>query len=454
MTLALTRELAARATHSRYEALPAVVQAEVARAFLNWAGCALGGCQDPAVRAAVAADAAMGGGGPATVIGHVRRTDLAAAAFLNCLSSSVLAFDDTHLATVTHPTGPVAAALLAYADRHPVSGEAFANALALGIEIQCRLSNLLMQPPARYNLGWYITGVTGPVGAAAAVTRLMQLGVEQTTWALGLAAAQAAGMRSTHGSMAGAVVPAHAARCGLSAAVLASQGFTCTATALEGSAGYVEVFGAGADLQVAVSGFGERFELLANAYKPYPCGIVIHPVIDACLELAAQLQGRQVERLSLRVHPLARKLADRPQPGDVFEAVVSLQHWAAASLLRGRAGVAEGGLACLAAPDVAALRARITVDADESLARDAAVVQARLSDGSLLRAEVAHARGSLARPLTDDELDAKFDRQARDLLDEPAVERLRQLCRGVAALPDVGSALRQLWTQAAHAPRP
>lgn len=448
MALALTRELAALAVASRFETLPTAIQQEAARAFLNWVGCALGGAQEPAVLAAVAADAAQGGGGPATVIGHARRSDLPGAAFLNCLSSAILAFDDTHLATVTHPTGPVAATLLAYAELHPVSGADFANALALGIEIQCRLSNLLMLPPARYSLGWYITGVTGPIGAAAAVGKVMGLDEAHMTWALGLAAAQASGLRSTHGSMAGAVVPAFAARSGLSAALLAAQGFTCTPTSLEGGSGFVEMFGPGADLSQVLEGFGGYSEMRANAYKPYPCGIVVHPVIDACLDIASQLQGRQVERLSLRVPPLTMELSNRPEPRDIFEAVVSLQHWAAASLLRGRAGVAEGAPDCVHAPEVAAMRARIHAEADASLARDATLAEARLGDGTVLFARVDHARGSLSRPLTDTELDAKFVRQACGPLGETASGHLRGLCRGLADLPDVGRALAPLWSPA------
>lgn len=448
MTPALTRELAALAVTSRHSSLPSVVQAEAARAFLNWVGCTLGGCREPAVLAALRADAALGGSGPATVLGHARRSDLTGAAFLNCLSSAILAFDDTHLATVTHPSGPVAAALLAYAEAHPVSGEEFANALVLGIEIQCRLSNLLLLPPARANLGWYITGLSGPVGAAAAVGRVMGLDVEHMTWALGLAASQASGFRSTHGSMAGAVIPAHAARCGLSAALLAAEGFTCTATTLEGNAGYVEVFGPGADVSQALAGFGEHFEMMANAYKPYPCGIVIHAAVDACLDLAAQLQGRAVERVTLRLPPLSLKLADRPQPRDVFEAIVSLQHWAAATLIHGRAGVAEGGPECVAAPEVVALCARVQLLADESLARDAAEAEVLLADGTVLHAQVAHARGSSARPLTDDELDAKFAAQARRRLDEADIAQLRALCWNLATLPDVGRCLTPLWQQA------
>ena len=119
----LTRQLAAFAVQASFAALPPAVRTEVLRAFLNWFGCVLGGCHEPAVQIAVAAAIEAGGQAQSTVFGHDLRTDRASAALLNCFSSSVLAFDDTHLATVTHPTGPVAAGLLAFSETARVTGE-------------------------------------------------------------------------------------------------------------------------------------------------------------------------------------------------------------------------------------------------------------------------------------------------------------------------------------------
>jgi 2-methylcitrate dehydratase PrpD len=442
---AITRELARLAVQSRYDALPPPAQRETARTFLNFIGCMLGGCREPAVEAAAAVAREEGGQPRAAVIGHGFRTSLADAAFVNCLSSSVLAFDDTHLATVTHPTGPVAAALLALAHERPIGGAQFANALALGIEIECRMSNVLLMPPAQANLSLYITGITGPIGVAAALARALQLGEDHTTWALGLAAAQGAGTRSTHGSMAAFFVPAHAARCGVSAALLAAHGFTGSEATLEGDKGFVDVYAPGADLGLAVEGFGSYSELMANAYKPYPCGIVIHAAIDACLEVAAQLApDDRIEAVRLTVHPLTVSLTDRRQPRSMIQAQISLQHWAAACLLQRAAGLAQGSQACIDDPAIAALRARVTAVADAALARDEAIADVTLAGGRTLRAHVKHARGSLARPLTDAELDDKFLAQACTRLTDAQARDLLRRCRDVASLHDVGAGLSTL----------
>lgn len=438
-TPAITRELAAYAAGARYSDFPAHVQAEGARAFLNWVGCVFGGCKDPAVAIALANAADEGGHPHASVIGHPLRTGVAQAAFLNCLSSTVMSFDDTHLATVTHPTGPVAAAIFAQAERQPVSGQDFLAALVVGLEIECRLSNLLLMPPARTEIGWFITGVTGPVGAAAAMARLMHLDEQRTRAAIGLAVQQASGTRVAHGSQTAFLVPAHAARSGVSAGQLAARGFTCTDQTLEGGKGFVDVFGKGGGLQQAVDGLGTHFEFLSNAYKPYPSGIVVHPATDACLEIAQQLpRGVAIGSVSLRVHPLALDLCGRRDPVNPVEAQLSVYHWAAATLLRRSAGIAVLEAACIADPAVVSLRARVDAQADAQLGRDEAFAEVTLADGTVFQAHVQHARGSVTRPMTDDELDAKFRDQVSPLLPHAACERLLRACRDVADLPKVG----------------
>ncbi|MCC2677087.1 MAG: MmgE/PrpD family protein [Ramlibacter sp.] len=435
-----TRELAAFATQLRYADLPGQVTAEAARAFLNWVGCVLGGCDDPAVRIAVADVTDQGGHPQASAIGHGLRTNLANAAFINCLSSTVLSFDDTHLATVTHPTGPVAAAIFALAEKQAVAGEDFVTALAVGMEIECRLSNVLLLPPARAEIGWFITGITGPVGAAAALGRLLNLDEARMRAALGLAAAQAAGIRATHGSMAAFLVPAHAARIGVGAALLAARGMPCMDNVLEGPKGFVDVFGKGGNLELAVDGLGRRFEFLSNAYKPYPSGIVAQPVTDACLEIANRMPpAAAIADVSLRVHPLALELTGRRGPRNPVEAQLSLFHWSAAALLQRAAGAAQLRQECIDDPEIAELRSRIRAAADPAMQRDEAAAEVTLGDGTVLRSHVAHARGSMARPMTDDELDAKFRAQAGLRLPEAAQEELLHLCRDVARLRNVGA---------------
>ena len=144
---------------------------------------------------------------------------------MNAIGASVPDYDDTHLATVIHPTGPAASALLALVETHRVSGADFLHALAWGIEVQCRAARAFVLPPAKHNGAWYLTGVTGGIGAAVAAAKLLGLGEDQMVWAIGIAAARAAGSRETHGSMAKNLCPPAApAEEGVFAALLAQRG--------------------------------------------------------------------------------------------------------------------------------------------------------------------------------------------------------------------------------------
>jgi 2-methylcitrate dehydratase PrpD len=437
--LALTRKLARYAAQARYSILPANVRLEASRAFLNWMGCALGGSREPAVQLAAATATELGGGPQASIIGHAHRTDIASAAFVNCISSSVLGFDDAHLATVTHPSSPVSAAVFAWSEQNAVSGDAFLAALALGIEITCRLSNVLVLPPSRFNVGFYVTGLTAPIGVAVAVGNLLQLDAERMNWAISIAASQSSGFRATHGTMTAHFRPGHAARSGIWAALLAQRGFTGNEFALEANKGFVDVFSVDADLEKAVDGLGEHHELLNNAYKPYPCGIVIHPTLDACLDLHGQYGVETVPvRAKLRVHPLALSLCGIREPTTTLESLNSLYHWAAVALVRGRAGVPEMLPDCIADPRVAQLRSRIEVVTDLSVGKEQAQAEVVLANGRTLQTHVLQTRGSKLRPMTDEDLDTKFRSQAGLVLPAPRVEKLRELCRSAASLRNIG----------------
>jgi 2-methylcitrate dehydratase PrpD len=441
----VTRALAAYAANCSWDTLPERVRVEAVRAFLNWFGCAVGGSGEDMLEKAHAAVAVTGGAAQASIIGRDAQTDMVSAAFLNCLSSSALAYDDTHLATVTHPTGPVASALLAYAETTLLSGKDILNALALGIELQCRLSNVLLMPPAKANAALYITGVTGPIGAAAAVGRAMGFDERRMRWAIGHAATQGAGFRATHGAMSGLVVPAYAARAGLFAAHLAASGVECTENVLEAPMGFVAIHSSGAKLDYATDGLGEQFEMLANAYKPYPSGIVVHPVIDACRDIAMQISGdAAVKHVRLHVHPLAIKLAGRQHPKDAMEAMVSIHHWAAAMFVRGAAGIAEIRQEAIDHPEMIAFRERVTGIEDSSLERDQARAEVELSDGRRIVSFVEHALGSISRPMSDEDLDRKFLGQCGMAFNAVKSQRLLELMRELTEEDDVGAAVSNL----------
>jgi len=406
-TPAVTRRLADFVAGSQWRDIPEAVRREGVRGLLNYVGCALGGCGDEAIGLAIGVLTPSFGEPLAGLIGRAERCDVLNAAFLNAASANVLEYDDTHLPTVMHPAAPVAPGLFALAEARGASGVELLHAFILGVEISCRVGNAVM--PHHYRRGAHITATCGIFGAAAAAGKLVGLDPVRMTWALGHAATQSAGLVESLGSMSKSIGVGNAARNGLMGALFAEAGFTAAEQAIEGKYGFATVASDSVDLGKALDGLGERWEILTNAYKPYPCGVVLFPVIDACLELRKRLAVPvdQIIGVEVRGHPLLRERTDRPNVSDGRSAKVSLQHSVAVSLLRGAAGLAQYTDAAVADPAVRELSERVTAEDDPSFPVESATVAVRLADGSSAIELVKDGRGTPGRPMSDLELDAK-----------------------------------------------
>jgi 2-methylcitrate dehydratase PrpD len=375
----LTPAFARFLAQSRWEDIPAAIRHEGKRGLLNALGCILAGRDDPA-----------------TAI--VRKVFPAEDALIDAAAATAHDYDDTHLPTVIHATPPVAAIVLSVARKQQVSGAELLHAFVLGVETTCRMGTAVT--PGHYERGWHITSTCGVFGGTVAAAKLLRLDERQMAAALGIAATQAAGLVEVLGSMARVLNAGFAARNGLAAARLAAEGFEGPGAPIEGLRGFVNVFGGNADLSQLTQGLGEDWEMKQVAYKPYPSGVVLHALIDACLEHREELKTAQ----SIQVHlsPLAVERTDRPEPRNAIEARLSAQHAVAVALLRGEAGLAQFSDAAAADGEVRALRRRIGVAADPSLDKMAARIRA---DGVTVEAPES-------RPMDDARLEAKFSRLA------------------------------------------
>ncbi len=406
------------------------VDHEAHRTFLNWLGCAIGAARHEAVESALAAVQMLEPAPQATLAGRSERVDIANAALINGIASHTFDFDDTHLKTIIHPAGPVASAVMALAEQLGSSGRQVIDALVLGIDVACRMGNLVY--PQHYDRGWHITGSTGTLGAAAACARLLALDPQRTAMALGIAASQPVGLREQFGTMTKPFHPGGAARAGLMAALMARHGFTASPRALEAPRGWAQVVSTKYDWREAQEALGERFEISFNTYKPFACGIVIHPSIDACVQLREQgITADQVETIELRVHSLVLELTGKKEPQDGLQGKFSVYHGCAAGLIFGRAGEEEFSDAIVRREDVVALRRKVLAVVDDSVREESAVVTATLRGGRQVRVHVEHAIGSLQRPMTDGNLEAKFHALSDPILGAGRTAEAIQACWGL-----------------------
>lgn len=432
----VTRLLARFTVDSQWSDIPEAARKEASRSIVNWVGCALGGARHETVDRTLEALSEFSGPRAATVLGRKERLDILHASLLNGMSSHVLDFDDTHLETIIHPAGPVAPALLALAERKALAGADFLHALILGVEVECRVG--LSVYPSHYDRGYHITGSAGVFGAAAAAGKVLGLDERQMTWALGIAATQSSGLREMFGTMCKAFHPGRAAQNGLTAALLASKGFTSSEASLEAPRGFAHVLSGERDFSKLTRGLGETWEVTRNTYKPFPCGIVIHPAIDACIQLRNEhaLSSTDIERVELRVHPLVLELTGKKAPATGLEGKFSVYHSAAVALLRGTVGQKEYSDAAVRDPEAMALRDRVTVMADRNIREEEVHARVVLASGRALQKHIEHVVGSLENPLSDRELETKFRGQAEGVLSASQIEGLLSLSWRVASLAD------------------
>lgn len=426
------------ATHPGYLAggWSEAVDHEAHRTFMNWLGCAVGAAHHEAADAALAAVNMLQPAAQATLPGRSEKVDMASAALINGITSHTFDFDDTHLKTIIHPAGPVASAVLALAEHTGASGRALLDAIVIGIDVSCRVGNAMY--PEHYDRGWHITGSTGTLGAAAACARLLGLNTQQTAMALAVAASQPIGMREQFGTMTKPFHPGGAARAGLMSALLASHGFTASPKALEAPRGMMQTVSTKNDWSEISSELGQRFEISFNSYKPFACGIVIHPSIDACAQLRAQgVTPEQIERIELKVHSLVLELTGKKEPADGLQAKFSVYHGCAAGLTFGRAAEEEFSDEVVSRADMVALRRKVVATVDDSIDEASADVTAVLLDGRRVHVFVEHAIGSLQNPMTDANLEAKFHGLSDSVLGAAKTTDLIKACWAIGDAGDV-----------------
>lgn len=440
----VTQRIARFAVRSTPAGLPAKVRREAARALVNWIGNPIAACRHDTTQFVVDALGEFSGPRQASVLGRSEKLDIFSAALVNCVSSGVFDYDDTHIATVIHPTGPVASCLLALCERQTMSGADFLHALTLGIEVQCRLANALASAPAQCDPAWFLTGLTGGVGTAVAAGRILGLDERQMVWAIGLAAMRAAGPRETHGTMAKNLVPAWAAQAGMHGAFLARRGFTTSGTPLEGARGLGHLYAAQAHWPALVDGLGEHWEMRQNTYKPFPSGIVMHPALTGALEIAEahRPEPGAIERVDLTVHPMCLRLTGRRAPRSAVEGTFSVYHWAAVALREREIRIRQFSDACIDDPAVVALRDRVHAQANDAYRVDEAHVRVTLCDGRVLERHVDHQLGSVERPMSDARLEAKLHDLADPVLGPGRASELAHGCWSLEQAPDASAIVR------------
>lgn len=423
--------------------LSADVVAESKRNILDFFGVAIGGAGERAAEIALAHTRDIGGSPQATLPVSGDRTSTTNAALLLGIMGHVLDFDDTHLPTILHGTTPVLSAALPVAEWLGRSGRELITAYAIGFEVAARTA--LALHPDHYDTGWHVTATAGAVGAAAAASSLLRLGPEQTAYALGMAATQAAGHREHFGSMSKSFGVGKAATNGALAALLASRGYDSAIDGLQGRRGMFAVMGGTVHPDALDKGLGNRWELFNSGLKPYPCGIVTHPAIDAALRMRNESHPdpSNVAKIQVRVHPLVLELTNKHSPRTGLEGKFSVAFTIAAALCRGQLMPSDFTPDVLDDPDVSRIRQLVELVADQALPESEAHAVLTSNDGQIITADINVATGMPGNPMSENALHAKFHGLVDRALGVEAADRLLGLIANLETAPSVDDVVRQ-----------
>jgi 2-methylcitrate dehydratase PrpD len=424
----------------RFEDLPDEAVHQGRRGVLDWIGCALAGSRHKTIETLLSVLKSAGGGDQAHVFGHSQlKLGQLEAAIANGQMGHLFDYDDTHMGgVILHVSSPVLPALFALADRGGIDGRMLITAYAAGFEAGVRIGQAA---PAHHDGGWHLTGTLGTIAAGAACARLLALDPTQMMHAVGLAATQASGMQQNRGTSAKSFHAGKAASNGLLAALLAQAGFDSSHEIIEGRYGFCSIYSTVAKPELVVDALGSRWEIISNGYKPYACGVVLHPAIDAMVALGKRmpLAVEKIARVELRVHPHMVKITGVREPKTGLQSKFSVYHSAAVAYLDGTAGLAQYTDARATAPEVVALREKVAVTTDDNFRRDQAEAVVVTTSGDRYEADVAHASGTIDNPMSDGAIEAKFLANATPVI---GAERAREIVACVwklETLTDVSS---------------
>lgn len=419
-----TDQLAAKIKSTSYGQISKNAVYEAKRSLLNWLGVAIGAANHESMDKVLNVSKLMESSPQATILGRKEKTDMLFAALLNGMSSHIYDFDDTLLETVLHPSSPVFPAVLAYSEHQKKTGKDVLEAFIIGCEVQARLA--LTVYPSHYWRGWHITGSVGGIGAASALSKLLDLDEERTSFAIGIAATDPTGLREMFGTMTKPYHPGKAAMNGMLAALIAGEGFTSSKKALEAERGFIRVLSEENKLETLTDKWGDKWEIEKNSYKPFASGIVTHPAIDAIITIQKthSLKADEVEEIHISGHPLVKELTGKTDFSTGLEGKFSVFHCVAAGFFNLKAGVNEFTDDFVNNPEVKDLRSKINLTVDERIKEDQVHLTLKLKDGRELSHFVEHAIGSMDLPMTDTQLIEKFKDVTGEIISEEAQDLL------------------------------
>lgn len=443
MAIAVTAELAKKAAHLAWNDFPDDLLERTKQCLLDWFAVTVAGAQDELTDILAREAMEDGAKGSASLVGRAEKTLPSTAALINGAASHALDYDDVNFAMHGHPTVTVVPALLALGEQRKASGRLFVESFVAGYETAGRIG--LLVEPSHYAKGFHATATVGSFSATAAAGRMLGLSDQQLAVAFGIAATQAAGLKSNFGTMCKPLHAGTASEHGLRAARLAAKGFTARGDSLECDQGFASSQADGFDADKALGAPPAGWHLRNNLFKYHAACYMTHAPIECAKEirLNSNFPPERVKKIVLRLDAAADKVCNIPHPTTGLEAKFSLRQTVAMAL----AGINTAALDSYSAeitqePRIKALRDKVAIDFRTDWPHALAEMAIQLDDGTTV--EASHDSGipwaDLSKQRTA--LEAKFDGLVTPILGAAGTRRLHDAIERIDSLSDVGDLAR------------
>lgn len=445
--MGITARLADFVVSTTFPAIPREVVQKSKEMMLNAAAVGLAGSTQKEARAIVEFTREMGGNPKSTLLGAGVRTSPVNAALANGIMVHVLDYEEAVLRRGNHPSNVMFPTVMALGEYAALSGEEVVTAFALGCEVSTKIGaagSMDEMGPYMGQHGWHLEGVAGAIGAAAAAGKMLGLGQEEMVNALGLAVSMASGARVNFGTSGKSLHCGHAAKNGITAAMLAQKGLTAAGNAIEHDHGYFGLYrrDTNVDEEEFIGRLGHPYDVIdpGVAFKIYPCGSATHTSLDCFREVVRdyKLTPDQIKSVRVSVPPEHIMPFSHPETG--LQGKFCFNYALAVALIHGQPRIDHFTDEAVKDPKVRAFLDKVTVDGAEHTTREVsrpASVVVTLNDGRVLRNRVEHPKGHPANPLTVGELNDKFRLCAKDTLSPRQMDNAITQFRELETLPEV-----------------
>jgi len=442
--LGLSKKLAEFTSNIQYVNLNPQAILEAKRATLDWLGCALIGCNHPTPKTLVSTFKSMGSFQAVRLIGNPGlKLSYLDAAIAHGQMGHILDFDDTHLGgVILHTSTATIPALLSLGAQYKSSGKQWIASIVAAFEGGIRTGQAM---PNHHRGGWHLTGTLGTVAATIGSARILGLDAQKTLMALGIGCTQAAGMQQNRGSDCKSLHAGKSAYHGVLAASLAMNGFNSSPEILEGNLGFTKIYSTTQNLEALTKDLGREWMIAGNGYKPYSCGVVLHPLIDACIQLSTQskIPPNEITSFEVLVHPDVIRITGVDEPGSGLMSKFSANHAATVAYIDRAGGVPQFTNERSQNTAIQGLRKMVQIIATPSLKLDQATARIKTKSGESFEACIEHAKGTVDNPMSDADLIQKFTQNAKASITDKKIERILDMVWNLENLADINTLSRE-----------